>query len=130
VASFPGGLRDVIFAVVGNHRKQEPAKEKNIPNEGYPRPKLASRTGLLRALTESVMFYSNWSGVGTAYSYFAPKVAEIPRTRFEIVHVSGDISEYILGVQQFAIQLRVAALTRLEQIPADVGHRLNPAWRK
>jgi hypothetical protein len=57
--------------------------------------KLASRTGLLRALTESVMFYSNWSGVGTAYSYFAPKVAEIPRTRFEIVHVSGDISEYI-----------------------------------
>jgi hypothetical protein len=25
----------VIFAVVGNHRKQEPAKEKNIPNEGY-----------------------------------------------------------------------------------------------
>lgn len=74
--------------------------------------KLASRTGLLRALTDSVMFYSNWSGVGTAYSYFAPKVAEIPRTRFEIVHVSGDISEYILGVQQFEIQLRVAALTR------------------
>ena len=74
--------------------------------------KLESRTGMLRALTESVIFYSNWSGVGTAYSYFAPKVAEIPRTRFEIVHASGEISEYILGVQQFEIQLRVAALTR------------------
>ena len=79
--------------------------------------KLASRAGLLRALTESVIFYSNWSGVGTAYSYFAPKVAEIPRTRFEIVHVSGDISEYILGVHQFEIQLRVAALTRVALLP-------------
>jgi len=38
VASFPGGLRDVIFAVVGNHRKQKPAKEKNILTEGQPRP--------------------------------------------------------------------------------------------
>jgi uncharacterized membrane protein len=79
--------------------------------------KLASRAGLLRALTESVIFYSNWSGVGTAYSYFAPKVAQIPRTRFEIVHVSGEISEYILGVHQFEIQLRVAALTRVALLP-------------
>jgi hypothetical protein len=79
--------------------------------------KLGSATGLSRALTEPIIFYANWSGAGTAYSYFAPKVAEIPRTRFQIVHTSGDISEYILGVQQFEIELRVAALTRSALMP-------------
>jgi hypothetical protein len=77
-----------------------------------PDSKLGSRTGLLSVITESVIFYANWSGAGTAYSYFAPSVAEIPRTRFQIVHASGDISEYILGVRQSEIELRVAALTR------------------
>jgi hypothetical protein len=77
-----------------------------------PDTQLGSRKGPLSVLTESIIFYANWSGAGTAYSYFAPSVAEIPRTRFQILHPSGHISEHILGVRQFEIELRVAALTR------------------
>ena len=71
-----------------------------------------SQNGIVKILVETVTFYASWSGTATAYNYFAPNVALVPRTRFRILYVSGEVSDHILGVDQFEVDLRVATLAR------------------